>query len=71
METEANMNNMTSNGEKFAGKRKFSDKDDEMTEDDDIVYINFTIRGQLKMINGDQIDAAKHQTGGGGAAGGN
>ncbi|KAK2384222.1 small ubiquitin-related modifier [Trifolium repens] len=111
---------MASNGGKVAGKRKASD--DEMTEDDGIVYIEFSIRGQdgnelffkvnqdrplkqafqrycrqlnlqletinfmfegkhirgdritprmLKMIDGDQIDAAKHQTGGGGAAGGN
>ncbi|WJX47180.1 hypothetical protein P8452_33901 [Trifolium repens] len=114
------MNNMASNGGKFTGKRKVSD--DEVTEDDGTVFVNFSIRGQdgnelffklnqdryfksafqtycqrlnleygtinfmfdgkpirgdrttprmLKMIDGEQIDAAKHQTGGGGAARGN
>jgi hypothetical protein len=39
------MSNMASNGGKVAGKRKASD--DEMTEDDGIVYIEFSIRGQV------------------------
>ncbi|CAJ2677464.1 unnamed protein product [Trifolium pratense] len=115
------MSNMTSNGGKLAGKRKYSDNDEE-TEDDASVYVKFSIRGQdgkeiffrlnqnrylkpalqsycqkvnmdyetmnfilegkpirkerdtpktLKMVNDDQIDAVKQQTGGGGAAGGN